>query len=142
MHQTSYDLLCEVLRTLLQEVVRSGARDQIGSIPFRASAALYALLMNHPIDRKGRCRSCRRPGALLGRRRRRCWVYLSAHFYLRQPGEFLLAHLAAETELRIPSPPGMHAGTGHRRAADTASADPDTDVLPTVRGGSCLRTIP
>lgn len=132
-HQTSYDLLCEVLKALLWEVVKSGAHHQVGSVPFRASAALYALLMNHPVDRKGRCRSCRRPGALFGRQRRRCRIYRSAHFYLRQPREFLLSHLAAEMEFRIPSSPGPHAGTDRHETAEATSVDPDTDALPSVK---------
>ncbi|MGH3925386.1 MAG: hypothetical protein ACRDTT_21435, partial [Pseudonocardiaceae bacterium] len=44
----------------------TGAAGGVDSIQSRACAALYALLMAHPVDRRGRCRSCRRPGAVLG----------------------------------------------------------------------------
>ncbi len=63
-HQTSHDLLREVLRGELLAVVESeaGGGEAIGSLHCRASAALYALLGAHPLDRHGRCRSCRRGG--------------------------------------------------------------------------------
>jgi len=60
--QTSYRLLCEALR----ESVRAGpgAVERVGSIRYQASAVLYLLLLEHPIDRRGRCRSC--PRVLIG----------------------------------------------------------------------------
>jgi hypothetical protein len=56
--QTSHRLLCEALR----ESVRAGpgAVERVGSIRYQASAVLYLLLLEHPIDRRGRCRSCPR----------------------------------------------------------------------------------
>lgn len=67
--QTSYDLMCRTLRSVLRDGVQGGqdGADGIRSVQFRASAALYGLLVDHPIDRWGRCRSCRRRGAVLGR---------------------------------------------------------------------------
>ncbi|MGH3939700.1 MAG: hypothetical protein ACRDTG_13930, partial [Pseudonocardiaceae bacterium] len=72
-YQTSYHLLREVMRDVLGAVAKSGAgaRDGMGSASWRACAALYFLVEEHPVDRRGRCRSCRRPGAVLGRARRR-----------------------------------------------------------------------
>lgn len=100
--ETSYRLLCEVLRRVLVEAVESGP-GAVGSVPHRAMAALYGLLLNHPVDRRGRCRSCRRPGAVLGRRRRRCRVHVEATYWLHQPDEkFLLSHLAREFGLADP----------------------------------------
>jgi len=50
----------------------------------RVSGALYALLLTHPVDQQGRCRLCRRPGAVLGLPRRRCGVHREASYWLRQ----------------------------------------------------------
>ncbi|MGH4014384.1 MAG: hypothetical protein ACRDSL_10765 [Pseudonocardiaceae bacterium] len=69
----------------------------------QAAAALYALLLAHPIDRRGRCRSCRRSGAVLGLRRRSCRVYLEAGFFLLSAGELLRTQLVRE--LGLPDPP-------------------------------------
>lgn len=51
------------------------------------------LLMDHPIDRRGPCGSCRRPGAVFGPRWRRCRVYGKANVWLHQPDEALLLRL-------------------------------------------------
>ena len=113
--QTSHRLLCEMLRRVLADGVGAGTGG-VGSIEVRAVAALYGLLMDHPVDRRGRCRSCRRQGEVLGLRRRRCRVHRAAHFYLYHPDAFLLSHLAGE--LGLPAPSG---------------SDPDdTEVLPVV----------
>lgn len=98
-HQTSYDLLRESLRDDPVAAVESG-NGSLGheSVHFRASAALYALLGDHPIDRRGRCRCCYGPRALLARRRRFCRVYLVARYYLHQPDDLLLDNLARALE--------------------------------------------
>jgi len=106
-HQMSYDLLCQVLRAVLLDVVESGSHAvrRIEVVEVKACAALYGILLGHPIDRQGRCRSCRRPGAVFGWRRRRCWVRVEASFWLHQPNHtFLLSRLA--DELRSPPPGG------------------------------------
>lgn len=81
----------KMLRGVLRAAVESpsDAAGGIGSVPCRASAALYFLLADHAVDRQGRCRSCWRPGAVFGLRRRLCRVHLKAEFWLRQPTEFL-----------------------------------------------------
>lgn len=91
------------LRGVLRTVVESepGAADvieKIGSIRWRAAAVLYLLLRDHPIDRWGRCRSCRRSGAIIGLRRRRCRIHITVSYWLlRQPNEaLLLSHIADE----------------------------------------------
>jgi hypothetical protein len=95
--QTSYRLVCDALRGVLRPLVQDGpgAVEEVGSILFRASAVLYTLLLDHPIDRQGRCRSCRRSGTVIGLRRRPCRIYLRANYWLlRQPDEaFLFSHL-------------------------------------------------
>jgi hypothetical protein len=98
-HQTIHDHLRRMLRGAVQAAMRSQVKGAVGSMGCRASAALDALLAAHPVDRVGRCRSCRRPGALLGRRRRRCLIYLIVRYWLRQPDEVLRSHLASETSL-------------------------------------------
>ncbi len=95
--QTNHDLLCRLLRKVLVDGVQAGrgAAGGIGSVECRAVATLYMLLMDHPIDRRGRCRSCRRPGAVFGPRWRRCRVHIKANLYLHQLDEVLLQRLLA-----------------------------------------------
>ncbi|MGQ0776396.1 MAG: hypothetical protein ACT4NY_18550 [Pseudonocardiales bacterium] len=96
-YETSYGLLRETLHSVLWAIIESGPGTGSGmdSVPWRASAALYSLVEGHPVDRRGRCRSCRRPGAVLGWTRRRCQVRISACFWLHQPDEPLLRGLLA-----------------------------------------------
>ncbi len=114
--QMSYDHVCALLCGALLDGVQAGpgAAEGIGSVQGRASATLYGLLIDHPIDRQGRCRSCRHPGVF--GRRRRCRVHVKACHWLHHPGiQFLLSPLASEFGL---------ASTG------AAATDPeDTDVL-------------
>ena len=82
--QISYRLVCHALRQALQ--AGPNAASGIDSIRYRAAAALYTLLLDHPLDRRGRCRSCRRCGAMIGPRRRPCRIHLRASYWLlRQP---------------------------------------------------------
>ncbi|MGH3942075.1 MAG: hypothetical protein ACRDTG_26325 [Pseudonocardiaceae bacterium] len=106
--QISHQQLCAVLRAILVDAVQAGRRaaEGLGTVPCQAVATLYLLLLNHPLDRRGRCRSCRRPGAIFGRRRRRCQVHGEASVWLRQPRGFLRAQLAGELGLAVPPPPG------------------------------------
>lgn len=96
--QTNHRVMCEVLRGVLREALDPGGGDglPVGSVPCRAVATLYMLLLNHPVDRRGRCRSCRRPGAVLGGRWRRCRMHGEAALWLTQPAGFLAAHLTRE----------------------------------------------
>jgi hypothetical protein len=96
--QTIHRLMCEALRGVLVAAVGSGsgAGGGIGSIQCRACAVLYLLLRDHQIDRRGRCRSCRRRGAIVERRRRVCLVFVEANYWLCQPTRRVLAHLAGE----------------------------------------------
>lgn len=105
--QTSHRLVCEALR----ETVRAGpgAIEGVGSIRYRASALLYLLLLQHPIDEHGRCRSC--PGVMTGLRARPCRIHFTASdWFLRYPDNaLLLSHLARELGTsRVP--PGSAAG--------------------------------
>ncbi|MGH3929549.1 MAG: hypothetical protein ACRDTF_06185 [Pseudonocardiaceae bacterium] len=105
MHQTSHRLLYEALRKVLRAVVQEGpgTANGIGSVSGRAVAALYQVLLNHPIDRRGRCRSCRRPGTVFGPRYRRCRVHFDVDFWLRQPDEhMLLGQLIGELSRQSP----------------------------------------
>ncbi len=110
-HQTSYRLVCDVLRGVLRQLAQAepGAIKEIGSILYRASAVLYLLLLEHPIDRWGRCRSCRRCGTLVGLRRRPCRIYLKASYWLlRLPDEaIVVSHLATDLGLHTPPAAGI-----------------------------------
>jgi len=133
-HQTSHELLREALRGAMGVAVGSERGDGgIGSIPWRASAALYALLGAHPVDRRGRCRSCRGLRALLGRGRRVCRVLVVARFYLHQPKDILLSLLASELRQHTTPPPSTEAAPEPGRAPGAILGDPDaTDVLPRI----------
>ena len=134
MHQTSHELLREALRGGLAAAVGSGRGDgEIGSIPCRASAALYALLGDHPVDQRGRCRSCRSLRELLGRRSRICRVLVAARFYLYQPEDMLLRLLANELDQPATPPPSADAAPDPGRTPGAVLGDPDaTDVLPRI----------
>jgi hypothetical protein len=98
-YQTEHGLLCEMLRGfLVSEVQSSCGPGGCGRVGGGAGAALYSLLAAHPVDRRGRCRSCRSAG-WLGRRRQVCLVFVKAHFWLRQPTHIVLAHLTGELGL-------------------------------------------
>lgn len=129
-HQTSYQLLCESLGQVLVGVVEAGA--VVGSVEVRAVAALYELLRDHPVDRLGRCRSCRLPGEVVGLRRRRCRVHRTAHFYLHHPDDaFFLSHLASEVGMPAPPLAGLGAQEGPGGRVPSGGADP-TDLLPGI----------
>lgn len=88
LHQVGNDdPLRAALRGVLLAAVKSGpdAAGRIYSIQYRACAALYALLVAHPVDQRGRCRLCRRPGAVFGFRRHHCRVHDEARVWLQQP---------------------------------------------------------
>lgn len=95
-HQTSYGWLREALRGAARAEVATGPG--IGTIGCRATAALDALLAAHPVDRRGRCRSCRRPGALWGRGRQTCLIYWTVRYWLLQPVEALRFRLDPELQ--------------------------------------------
>ena len=94
-YQIEHEALREVLRGFLVAKVES-SRDtgEGGQVEFGAVAALDSLLAAHPVNRRGQCRSCQRPGWL--GRRRVCLVYVQAHYWLRQPAHRVQAHLAGE----------------------------------------------
>ncbi len=131
-HQTSYELLRETLRDALAAAAGSGHGDGgIGFTSYRASAALYALLGDHPVDRRGRCRSCRSLRAL--RWRRVCRVLVAARFYLYQPEDMLLRLLASELVQPATPPLAADAAPQPGRAPGAAFSDSDaTDVLPRI----------
>ena len=132
-HQTSYELLRETLHRALTAAVGSGCDGGIGSTPCRGIAALYALLGDHQVDRRGRCRCCRGLRALPGRRHRVCRVLIAARFYLYQPEDMLLRLLASELHQHATPPPTAEAAPEPDRAPGAILGDPDaTDVLPRI----------
>jgi hypothetical protein len=124
------DPLLEALRRVLAATAQSGsgAGEGIDSVQYRASAALYSLLVDHPVDRQGRCRSCRRPGTVLGLRRRPCRVRGQAQMWLHLPAELLHSFLVSELEL-TPVPPACEGGT-----TGAASEWGESDALPATAG--------
>ncbi|MGH3908288.1 MAG: hypothetical protein ACRDTE_29510 [Pseudonocardiaceae bacterium] len=130
-HQTSHHLICEALGGVLRSAVdpRRGDRGVVGSVPGRAVVALYMLVMAHPVDRRGRCRSCRRPGAVFGWRWRHCRVYGEASVWLHQSAEFVGVQVARELGLAAPRP-----GPAGEESAEGAapSADADATLLPRI----------
>jgi hypothetical protein len=132
-YQTRYRLLVELLRRFLVAAVESGDPARVCSVACQAVATMYTLLLGHPVDRRGRCRSCRRPGAVVGLGRRRCRVFIGAGFYLLSSGEFLCSHLARE--LGLPGPPTREADDlpEPRDSAGVApTGAPETGVLPAI----------
>lgn len=135
----------DALRDVLIATVRSGPVGESGtdSIQYRACAVLYLLLCDHPVDGQGRCQRCRRRGAVLGRRRRECRIYLAASFWLRQPDEVVLGHFASELDhRRVPV-------RGTRRRPERCSTtrvvpadDPDaTEVLSRIYVDPCTHSL-
>ena len=124
-HQTSHELLREALRGAMGAAVGSERGDGgIGSIPWRASAALDALLGAHPVDLRGRCRSCHGLRALLGRGRRICRVLVVARFYLYQPKDILLGLLASELHQHTTPPTCSRGSAEPLRSVYTAPTVP------------------
>jgi hypothetical protein len=110
--QAIHRVMSEALCCDLRDALESGSLDgsEIGSIRCRACVVLCLLLCDHPVDRRGRCRSCRRTGAVLGKRRRKCRIHVEASFWLRQPDDVVLRHLAHELNSTVPTPPRHSSG--------------------------------
>lgn len=105
-HQTAHAMMRRELREGLLDAGGWPGSGGFGSVAYRASVALYAFLLEHSVDRRGCCWSCRRPGAVLGRRRRRCRVCSVAKYWLHQPQAVLLeSSLAIELGLGASPPP-------------------------------------
>ena len=109
--QTSHRLISEALGDELRQAVHAGpsVADQADSIRYRVSAVLYLLLRDHAIDRRGRCRSCRRPGAMITIRRHPCRILIKARYWLLRPPDqaHLLSLLAAELPASLPLSPSV-----------------------------------
>jgi hypothetical protein len=124
--QTHHRLIRDALRETLQ--AGPGALENIDSLRYRASAVLYLLLLEHPLDERGRCWSC--PGALSWLRPRPCQIHLKAsEWLLHHPDEVLRSHLAREfgtTSLLSHRPTGTPPRSGL-----TVKARPDPAQTPT-----------
>lgn len=119
---------------------RPAADGGTASIQFRACAMLYLLLNDHPLDRRGRCRSCSRPGAMLGQRHRKCRIHAKARLWLRQPDDVVLHHLASELNHH----PALVRGTGlpnrcHLTQAFATHDRDATEVLPRIPVEPCTQ---
>ncbi|MDQ2882497.1 MAG: hypothetical protein M3Y48_15180 [Actinomycetota bacterium] len=139
--ETSHRLVCDLLRGVLRRAAQTGpgAVDGVGSLLYRVSAVLYMLLLDHPIDRRGRCRSCRRPGAMIGLRRRRCLIHLRASYWLlRQPDKTLLFSRLADdlgpgtpSETRAGRPDLTHGAPGEPSDSRSRRVSPPDRQPPT-----------
>ncbi|MGH3779667.1 MAG: hypothetical protein ACRDRO_03280 [Pseudonocardiaceae bacterium] len=123
------DPLRGALRDVLIAAVESGpgAVGGVGSLQCQVFATLYALLGAHPVDGRGRCWSCRRPGAVLGFRRRYCRVHGEASVWLQEPEWFLRSRLIRE--LGLTDLPPAQGSTNPTAAGDVGG---DTDVVPRI----------
>lgn len=130
--QISHRLMCDALRGFLLKASRArpGALEGIGSTGCRAGAVLYTLLIDHPVDRRGRCRSCRWSGAVI--RFRRCRIHITAiSWLLLQPDEATLrSHLAGELGLGTAPPPGARRPPARSLLTVTARTDPRATGAP------------
>ncbi|MGH3692674.1 MAG: hypothetical protein ACRDRX_01490 [Pseudonocardiaceae bacterium] len=114
-YQAGYHRLRDVLHSAVTHT-GSDARDGVESLAWRTGVALDSLLAAHPVDRRGRCRSCRRPR--FWRRRRACMVFQQAHYWLRQPADQLAGRPVVSSSLPPRSVPGAgrpdldHGGAG------------------------------
>ncbi|MGH3889064.1 MAG: hypothetical protein ACRDSZ_21335 [Pseudonocardiaceae bacterium] len=121
--------LREVLRGVLCAAVESGPGGVggVGSLQCRVFAVLYVLLGSHPVDGRGRCWSCRRPGAVFGFRRRRCRVHGEARAWLLQPEWLLRSRLISELGLTDLLP-----AQGSANPTAVGDLGDDTDVVPRI----------
>jgi hypothetical protein len=119
----------------LRETVSAGPSpsDGISSIRYRASAVL-CLLLEHPIDRRGRCRCCPGIGGLIGLRRRVCRILLTASdWLLLHPGAARLSQRATRLGAGRASQPGAASAPDRSSVTVSARCDPDdTDVVSTL----------
>lgn len=134
---SEHDLLRTMLRSFLVAKVESGGGAGEGDhVACAAGAALESLLAAHPVDRQGRCTSCRAPG-WLRRRHWECMVFAKAHCWLRQPTHFMQTQLADELGIALPTPP-----TAANPATDplqTPAAAPSPTADPTTEAGQPRR---
>ena len=116
--QAIYEVVYNALRRVLREGVQAGPGTDEGtdSLQCRFAGALYALLMAHPIDRRGRCRCCRRPGSVIGRRRQSCAVYVEVSHWLHESDEDLHAWAALQWGLNRSAPGVVTTPQAGRRA--------------------------
>ncbi len=134
--QTNHRLIRDALRETLQ--AGPSALEKAGSLRYRASAVLYLLLLEHPLDERGRCWSC--PGVLRWLRPRPCQIHLKASDWLLHHPDEALSHLARELGAASLLSPNVLArrtpGTPPRSGLTVrARPDPrDTDVPPAAAG--------
>ncbi|MGH4014431.1 MAG: hypothetical protein ACRDSL_11005 [Pseudonocardiaceae bacterium] len=130
-YQTTQAMVRRELREGLLDVGGWPGSGGFGSVVYRAAAGLYALLLEHSVDRRGCCCSCRRPGAVVGRSRRRCRIYPVAQHWLHQPRTALLVS-SLVTELGLSVTPPSVAGSGPDRPGFTVTGRAREETTDTV----------
>ncbi len=84
--ETTHNMISALRDVLLAAITfKAATGNATGSVQFRACAVLYLLLCDHSVDQRGRCRSCRRSGGVLGLRRRLCRVHVKADYWRTSP---------------------------------------------------------
>jgi hypothetical protein len=127
--QMSYRLICQVLRGVLRDYAELG---EVDSQECRAVAALYTLLLEHPIDRRGRCLSCGRARMVFGCRRQ-CRIYRVTHYWLHRSTALLVSSLTRELGLTVPPLPITKPEPDQTGPTITGrSEQDDTDESPTI----------
>ncbi|MGH3801650.1 MAG: hypothetical protein ACRDTD_16260 [Pseudonocardiaceae bacterium] len=96
-YRPSHQLLCELLRRVLRNAVQAGpgAAVGIGTVECQAVAALYLLLIDHPIDQRAAAGPAATWRRCSGRGGAGCRVYAKAIVCLHQLDEVLLRQLLA-----------------------------------------------
>jgi hypothetical protein len=131
-YQTAHAVLRRQVRAELVAAAGQAGPGGFGSVTFRGAAVLYALLLEHAIDRRARCCVCRRPGSRIGLQRRRCRIYPLAQFWLGQPGTVLTTSLTHDLGLPAAPPPrrARPADWPGLRITGRTNPDDDTDGVP------------
>lgn len=134
-YQTAAAVVRRDLRAGLFEAAKCAGPCGFGSVVFRAGAALYALLSEHSVDRRGRCCWCRRPAAVVGCPRQRCRIYPLAQHWLHLSRAEVGSGLRQEFGLPIPPSSSTTVDRPGLTISGRVRQD-ETDPLPEIGGTS------
>jgi hypothetical protein len=136
-YQTAHAMVRRQVRDALLDAAECAGPGGFGSVTFRAAAGLYALLLEHAVDRRGRCWLCRQPGSRVGPPRRRCRIYPLAQSWLCPPGTVLATSLTRDLGLPLPpAPPPRRASTVEWPGLTITGRDGPDDTEPVPRIGT------
>jgi hypothetical protein len=135
-YETTQDLLVEAAHgAVLSAAGAAREGTEATGLALRTGAALYSLLHAHAVDRRGRCRWCRR--SWWSRRGPTCTVYARAYYWLHQPLDVLITHLI-DLGIDLPDPGAPEPDPDATRAmipilSPRPSAGPPTEPIPPLR---------